>query len=219
MKNESSKYLRLAAWAGVIGPALFVTVFLLEGWLRPGYNFLAEYVSALSLGERGWLQVLNFLLFGALLFGYTWAVAAAFPTGKASRWGRILLTCIAIGYFFSGPFIMDPAGTPIANTTLHGNLHGILGALVFVMMPITIFVFLRRFRSDPKWHFLQGWTLGLGLVCAAVDLYFSIISKIPILMTAQSPWIGLIQRGVIIPFMLWLFVFALGMTKVLKEPR
>jgi len=219
MKNLASKFLRFAAWAGMIGPTLFVVTFLLEGWIRPGYNPLAEYVSALSLGERGWIQIINFVIFGALLFGFTRAIAAEFPNGKASRWGLILLTSIAAGYFFSGPFIMDPMGTPLAETTFHGNLHGILGAIVFVMMPITIFVFWRRFQSDPKWRFLQGWTLALGILCAAVDIYFSIISKIPILLTSQSPWIGLIQRGVIIPFMIWVFVFGLGMTKVMKEPK
>ncbi len=57
MKNKTSKYLPLAAWSGVIGSALFVAVFLLEGWIRPGYNPLAEYVSALSLGGRGWVQI------------------------------------------------------------------------------------------------------------------------------------------------------------------
>ena len=218
MKNETSKYLLLAIWSGMIGSALFVAVFLLEGWIRPGYNPLAEYVSALSLGGRGWVQIVNFILFGALLFGFTRAVAAEFPVGKASRWGLILLTIIAIGYFFSGPFVMDPTTTPLADATFHGTLHGILGAIVFVLMPITIFVFWRRFHSDPKWQFLQGWTLVLGIICAAVDIYFSIVSKIPILLTSQSPWIGLIQRGVIVPFMIWVFVFALGMTKISKEP-
>ena len=217
MKNETSKYLLLAAWAGIVGPALFVAVFLVEGWIRPAYNPLAEYVSALSLGERGWVQIANFIVFGALLFIFTRAVAAEFPNGKASRWGLILLTTISVCYFFSGPFVMDPASTPLSDATTHGTLHGILGAIAFVLMPITIFVFLRRFRSDPKWQFLQGWTLVLGIVCAAVDIYFSIVSKIPILLASQSPWIGLIQRGVIVPFMVWVFVFALGMVTGNKE--
>ena len=218
MKNEPSKYAQFAVWAGMLAPALFVTVFLVEGWIRPGYDPMAEYVSALSLGGRGWVQMVNFLLFGALLFGFTRAVAARFPDGKASRWGLILLTIISICYFFSGPFVMDPAGTPLAQTTFHGNLHGILGALAFVCMPISIFVYYRRFRSDPQWQFLQGWTLALGIICAGVDLYFSIISKVPILLASQNPWIGLIQRGVILPFMAWVFVFALGMTRANAQP-
>lgn len=47
---------RIGGLAGVIGPSLFVLVFLVEGWLRPGYDPAADYVSALSLGERGWVR-------------------------------------------------------------------------------------------------------------------------------------------------------------------
>ncbi len=82
-------------WAGMIGPAFFVTVFTVEGWLRPGYEPLKTYVSALSLGPRGWIQIANFILFGGLLFLFTRGVAAEFPKGKASRSGLTLLTIIA----------------------------------------------------------------------------------------------------------------------------
>ena len=41
---------RVGAWAGIIGPVLFVTIFTLEGWLRPGYKPFEMFVSALSLG-------------------------------------------------------------------------------------------------------------------------------------------------------------------------
>ena len=57
---------RQLAWAGIIGPALFVGIFMLEGWVRPGYEPLKMYVSALSLGSRGWIQIVNFVGFGFL---------------------------------------------------------------------------------------------------------------------------------------------------------
>src|SRR5258706_9884107 len=104
MKAMTISQRRLAVWAGIIGPALFVAVFTLEGWLRPGYEPLRMFVSALSLGPRGWIQIANFMVFGALLFVFTRAVAAEFPDGKASRGGLILLTIIAVCYFISGPF-------------------------------------------------------------------------------------------------------------------
>ena len=211
MKKAASKTRPLTAMAGMIGPALFVAVFLIEGWIRPGYNPLAEFVSALSLGPRGWIQIANFIIFGALLFAFTRVVAAEFPSGKASRWGLILLTVIAVGYFVSGPSVMDPTGTPLAEATFHGTLHGIMGGIVFLLMPIVIFVFWRRFRSDPKWQFLGGWTLALGIICAVDDIFFTIVSKAPGLLASFNGWMGLIQRSVIIPFMIWVFVFALGL--------
>ena len=57
---------QLATWAGMVGPTLFVAIFMLEGWLRPGYNSRGMYVSELALGPRGWIQGVNFVVFGVL---------------------------------------------------------------------------------------------------------------------------------------------------------
>jgi Ni,Fe-hydrogenase I cytochrome b subunit len=181
---------------------------------------LAEFVSALSLGPRGWIQIANFLIFGLLLFAFSRAVAAEFQRGRAARWGIILLTVIAVGYFVSGPFVMDPTtGTPnsLVGATFHGLLHGIMGGIVFLLMPIVMFVFLRRFHLETKWQFLQGWTWVLGIICAVDDIFFTAVSKSPDLSASFSSWMGLIQRSVIIPFMIWVFIFALGMYRSKKQ--
>jgi hypothetical protein len=204
---------RLTAWAGMLAPLLFVLVFTLEGSLRPGYSPLSTYVSALSLGPRGWIQIANFLLFGALLFGFTRGLAAEFPTGKASRWGLILMTVIAGLYFISGPFVMDPMNTPVDQATWHGIIHGLAGGIAFILMPISCFIYLRRFRADPNWNFLSGWTLALGTLVAVVVVAFSIISKSTELSLQFKDHLGLIQRGLIIPYMFWLFLFAFGLLR------
>ncbi len=200
---------RWAVWAGMLAPALFVAVFTLEGWLRPGYRPLATYVSALSLGPRGWVQIANFILFGLLTFAFTRALAVEFRTGKASRGGLILLTIIAACYFLSGPFVMDPMGTPLDQATVHGTLHGIFGAIVFLLMPITCFVYLRRFSSDPGWHAMKWWTIVLGTISAIGSLLLTVTTKLPDPQNRFTDWLGLIQRTSIVPFMAWLFVFAL----------
>ena len=207
---------RQRAWAGMIGPILFVAIFILEGWLRPGYGPLKMYVSELSLGPRGWIQILNFVLFGLLLLVFTRAVAAEFQRGKASRGGIILLTILAICFLLSGPFVMDPASTPRSQMTFHGTLHGILGGIVFSLMPVSCFVFLRRFREDPKWQFLQPWTLVLGTISAAAVLLLTIATKSPDTQSIFTEWLGLIQRTAIVPFMIWLFIFALGLLRQSK---
>lgn len=204
---------QLSSWAGMIGPALFVTTFLIEGWLRPGYDPFSMYVSALSLGPRGWVQVANFVIFGMLLLIFTRGVAARFQSGKASRGGVIILMIIAVGYFVSGPFVMDPANTPTDQMTFHGLIHGIAGGIVFSLMPIVCFVFLRRFREDPQWQFLQWPTLVLGIICAVAVILLTVTTKSPDIQNAFTAWTGLIQRAAIVPFMLWLFIFALGLKK------
>ena len=73
-------------WAGVAAPVLFTTVYLVEGATRLGYDPLRHQVSLLSLGDRGWVQILNFLVTGALLVvfaiglrGWMWGG----PSGRA----------------------------------------------------------------------------------------------------------------------------------------
>ncbi len=208
---------RLAGWAGMVGSALFVAVFTVEGWLRPGYNPLEMFISAVSLGPRGWVQIANFIILGLLLALFTWGVAREFRTGKASRGGVILLAIIALLFIVSGPFVMDPAGTPQSQASVHGTIHGLAGGIIFLLMPISIFVFLRRFRVDPGWRSLRVWTLVLGIIEAAAVLIFIIVSKAPDLQNALTGWLGLIQRTALVPFMVWLFVFALGLLKRGKQ--
>lgn len=217
--RRSSKLVHLAAYSGMIGPALFVAVFTLEGWLRPGYKPLEMYVSALSLGPRGWIQKVNFIVFGVLLLIFSLGIAAEFKNGKASRGGPILLAIIAAGYLLSGPFVMDPTGTPLDQVTVHGTLHGIFGAIVFLLMPISCFVFLRRFRVDPKWQSLQWWTLVLGTISAVGMVVLTLVTKLPNLQNIFTDWLGLIQRTAIVPFMIWIFIFALALLRRSKQAR
>ena len=213
MKALSLGQRRLAAWAGIIGSALFVAVFTIEGWLRPGYDPLSTYVSALSLGPRGWIQMAEFIVLGLLLLAFTRGVAAEFQAGKASRWGVILLAVISILFVVSGPFKMDPTGTPLNQVTVHGTIHGLAGGIIFILMPITCFVFLRRFRADPDWQALRWPTLALGIIVAAAVVLLTISSKSPSIQIVFVNWLGLIQRFIIVPYMAWIFIFALGLLK------
>jgi hypothetical protein len=213
MKKLTKSQLQLTALAGMLGAFLFVATFTLEGWLRPGYQPLATYVSALSLGPRGGIQIANFIIFGVLLFIFTRGVAAEFSSGKAARNGLILLTIVALCYFFSGPFVMDPTGTSLSQVTIHGTIHGILGAIAFMLMPISCFVYLRIFNQVPNWRSLRVWTLALGSISAAALVLLTIASKFPQMQSIFADWLGLIQRALIVPFMLWILLFALGLYK------
>lgn len=217
MRKITLKQHQLTVWAGILAPILFVGIFTVEGLLRPGYSAFSMYISALSLGSRGWIQIVNFILFGLLLLVFSLGIAVRFPAGKTPRAAIVLLIIIAALILLSGPFVMDPAGTLQDRMTLHGTVHGIFGGLVFVLMPISIFTLLRSFRADPKWHNLYGWTLAIGIFDALAVLVFTIASKAPSLVSIFSPWIGLIQRTALIPFMIWLFIFAITVLKRIRS--
>lgn len=192
----------------MIGSALFVTVFTIEGWLRSGYDARSTFISELSIGPRGWIQILNFIVLGILFLVFAWGVAAEFRDGKASRAGPILLGIIGFSFLVSGPFVTDLARTPRDQMSLHGLIHGIFGALVFSLSPISCFVFWRRFRQDPKWKRLAGWTLAAGVTTGAAVILLSAATKTTVIPNIFTPWNGLIQRMVIIPYLIWIFMFA-----------
>jgi hypothetical protein len=203
----------IAGWAGMIGSALFVTVFTLEGWLRPGYDPRSTFISELSIGPRGWVQILNFIILGTLFLVFTWGVAAEFREGKASKAGPILLAIIGFSFLVSGPLVTDVAATPRDQMSLHGILHGIFGALVFSLAPISCFVFWRRFRQDPNWQHLKGWTLAAGIITTAAVILLSASTKTQVIPNVFTPWNVLIQRMVIIPYLIWIFSFAFALRK------
>ena len=210
------QFRKLSAWAGIFAPIIFVGVFMVEGAVRNGYDPKSMYISTLSLGNRGWIQIANFLVLGLLLFIFTLGLSKEFPTGKASRGGIISLYIISVLFFISGPFVMDPADTPADQMSIHGLVHGLSGGIVFLMMPMIIFIFLRRFMSDPKWQSFRWWTLILGIIEALGVIVFTYVSKIPIEQNGYVNSLGLFQRIALIPFMVWIFIFGIELLQKQK---
>jgi len=194
----------LAAVAGMAGAALFVSVFTVFGWLNPGYSARSMFVSELALGSFGWIQVLNFVLTGILLLMFGRGLAAHFSAGAASRAGPLLVQGIGVSLMASGAFDTDPSAM-LGQTSAHGVVHGIFGAIVFTFAPVSCFVFYRRFRSDPLWRPLAVWTLLSGIVLTL---------GIVLLRISQQPgsglfeWKGLVQRAILVTFMAWIFAVA-----------
>lgn len=201
IKNKS-KY-NLLSLISVIGPAIFLLVFIVEGFVRSDYSPLKDYVSALSLGSRGWVQITSFYICGLAV------ILLAFCAGKMhwnSRRGKaasILLGIFGISLFLSGLFVMDPAGTPISEMSAAGILHGVFGGMVFLLMPVVPLVFLGEFSSQRRTSLL---TLIFSVIILIADIVFVVATKIPPLAAATLPFGGLLQRLVLIPFFIWLII-------------
>lgn len=191
------------------GSALFVLVFTLEGWLRPGYDACSMFVSELSLGPRGWVQISNFVLVGLLFLIFARGVAREFRSGAISQAGPLLLTLLGCCFFASGPFVMDPVSTPRQAWSGHGTMHQLLGALAFSLMPVSCLVFWRRFRADLSWQPLRPWTLAAGVAIVASIILMKIGFGDPAAPPGQlRPWVGLLQRSALFCYLAWVFGFA-----------
>ena len=80
------------AWAGIIGPALFTAAFLVQEVFRRGeYDPLAEPISALEAGPNGWIQQINFVVFGLLTIAFAVALHRGMRPIRAGIAGPALL--------------------------------------------------------------------------------------------------------------------------------
>jgi len=195
--------------AGIIAPIVFVTLFTIEGWLRPGYSPISMFVSELSFGTEGWTQIINFLITGFLIFLFGRGVAKQFTPGKAPKVGSICLQLIGLSLIASGPFVTDPSAM-FNQHSVHGIIHGIFGAIVFSLFPVTCFIFFHRFRRDPSWRIFAGGTLATGILLI-IGIGFLKVSQFP--QSNLFIWKGLIQRVILIAYMAWLYAFATQLFK------
>jgi hypothetical protein len=182
------------AWAGIIGPLLFTVVFLAQEALRRGeYDPLAEPVSALEAGPHGWIQRLNFLVFGLLTMAHAIGLHRGMRPAQGGWIGPALLFFTGIGTLMSTafPWREDAAGVAYAPV---GHIVG--GMIFFLGSPAALVVLSRRMRHDPSWLSLAGYTLGLGVVLFALAVVGTVFVRPD---TAPlHDWAGLYQRIMIV---------------------
>jgi len=202
---------KIASWAGVLGPALFTLSFTVNGQLRPGYDPVKMYISELSIGPQGWIQIISFMLLGVAVFLFALGLRAAFPTGRASRAGPVLFMIIAVCYFLSGPFVTDPAAMFDNQKSFHGIVHGILGAAVFSLSAAACFVLWRRFRSDTAWRPLSAFSLAAGVIMAILIVLMKIgqLKEGPL-----QDWAGVVQRCCLMSSYAWIAAISFRLRKV-----
>lgn len=222
-KIGSTEFLLLC---GVIGPLLFILVFLIEGATRPGYSAWRTDVSYLALSNHGWEQITNFLVCGSLCIAFAVGLRRLWRTGRASVWGPLLIGLFGLGLLIAGVCVADPGGgyppgAPINGSpqTWHGWVHGINGAVLFnVVLPAACFVLARRFAADPqnrRWA-MYSWMTG------ALIIVISILTTIgmPFAENAGFPVLdGLIQRVLISMGWIWLALVALHLWRQERNRR
>ncbi len=189
-----ARRLRAAAWAGLVGPALFTAAFLVqEAFRRDEYSPIAEPVSALEAGPNGWVQQVSFVVFGVLTIAHAWGQHRGMAPTRGGLAGPAALFVTGIGGFVAAavPIREDAAGLSITPT---GHLVG--GTLFFLVSPVALILLSRRMRHDPAWRGLSAYTLAVGLcmlAAAAVMMTLVIPDDAPLHDQA-----GLAQRIIIL---------------------
>ncbi len=146
---------------GVVAGPLFSAVTVLQTLTRTGFEPAEHPISLLSLGDRGWIQIANFVLTGLLVLTSAAGLRRVLRPGPAGTWGPILIGVYGLGLTWAGVFVSDPAfgfpaGTP-AGGPVHLSWHGALHTLAPTVMNLALIaaclVFARRYAAlgQPRW--------------------------------------------------------------------
>ena len=210
--------LRVALWAGIVGPFLFVVVFTVDGFFTPGYDAMRDVVSFLELGQAGWIQRLNFIVTGLLFVLFALGFYSARRPRKRSGWLVVTTALIALsglGLVMAGPFLPDPPGS--AQVTLQGDLHTISFSVVFLSLGLACVFVGGSFIRTPGWR-IHGWyslLAGLFPIFAAWgNLYSSFVvsnasNTAFTATTSQLAVGGLINRVLIVVAFAWYVILAI----------
>ena len=199
-------------YAGIVGPLLFIAVFLIEGATRPGYSAWRHYVSQLATGDGGWMQVLNFLVCGTLVLVLAIGLRFAIRGTRGSIGGPVLLGLFATALLVAGIFSTDPAlAYPVGAAqvhTAHGMIHGLAGLAAFTLLPAAAFVMAWHFGAEGGARRWTLYSIAVGIVIVAMFIASTTVSTMDQLGTWPNAPTGFLQRIAIITGWTWIAMVA-----------
>lgn len=155
--TTASTTTRLLLTGGAAAGPLFVAVGLAQAFTRGGFDPVRHPLSLLSLGDLGWIQIVNFVAAGLLFLGAATGLSRVLRGGRAGTWGPVLLGTFGVALIAGGVFLPDaglgfPPGAPdtavgdvsFGEMSWHAQLHGVGPVLGFTALSLASFVFARR---------------------------------------------------------------------------
>ena len=156
---ERSSIITALAAAGIAGPIIFASVALVHSLLRSDHSLVAHPISALAAGPSGWVQNVNFLLFGILMIAYAMGLHLGVRYSRAGVVGVAFLVLSGVGLMWGGVFpATDATGAFDGERLLH--IPGFV--MTFLGGGIGLILISRRMARDPRWKGLATYALATG---------------------------------------------------------
>jgi hypothetical membrane protein len=191
--RRSALITRLLALGGVFGPLIFVVVFTVAGFLRPGYSAIHQAVSDLGVGSRAWLLNISLIAMGVLLIGCCAAFLRVLGPTLGDPWRWVcsgLLALPGLGFAWAGIFTEAPATV---------TLHWIVGMPLVGIGSIAGFLV-----TGLRLRRLESWR-GIGAYSIAASL-----CTLALMMAMFGTWTlgvgGLMERVFFVEILAWYMV-------------
>jgi Protein of unknown function (DUF998) len=154
---------------GTVGGLLFTVTYLVEGATRASYDPWGQAISALSLGPGGWVQRVNFAVFGVAVIASAAGWRRALRPGRGARAYPLLRGIAGLGLIMDSVFSQDPApgypaGTLASHPTVHGQVHTLFAFVAIMALAASCFVLARRFAAEPQWRRWTGPAVTAGVL-------------------------------------------------------
>lgn len=143
----TASYARLLTCGAAAGP-LFAVVGIVQAATRSGFDIIRNPISQLSDGALGWIQITNFIVYGALTIAGSLGMARSLAGTSGGRWGPRLVGFGGAAVLIGGCFRLDPgngfpAGAPSgrpATMSWHSYAHLAGGGIGFIALISACFV-------------------------------------------------------------------------------
>ncbi|GAA1959997.1 DUF998 domain-containing protein [Agromyces allii] len=170
---------RALVWAGIVAGPLFVVAGLVQALAREGFDLSRHPLSLLSLGDRGYLQITNFIVAGVLMLAFAVGARRSLGDGPGRVWAPVLFGLYGVGLVLGGAFTADPAlgfplGTPDGyptEWTFHGGVHAFAAPLAFLALVAVTFVVAKRLRWEGH-RAAAAWSIVIGIACLVLCIPF-----------------------------------------------
>jgi hypothetical membrane protein len=182
------------AWAGIVGPVMFTATFVGQEIFRTSeYNPLAETVSALEAGPNGWVQQVNFVIFGLLTIAFAVGLHVGLRRTRFGLLGPALLLTSGIGLLLAAGF---PLREDAAGVTYDPGGHMLAGLTFFSTSAVGLVVVSFRLARDPRWRNIARYPLVAGV--ASLVGFFAMGALVLPDGAPLHEWAGLAQRAIIL---------------------
>lgn len=192
--------------ASALALAALAAVHLLRRDVDPARSMISVY----ALGAHGWVMALCFAALG-MASGLLFVTLVPSTAGVLNWMGLACLAVAAVGLVMAGRFPMDPAGTPRAQASFAGKMHGLAFAIGVPGMLVAVLLLSVVLRRDPVYAAvpLVGFA---SLTWVSVIAMFAVMAMVG---PAHPPdpggplrFIGLPNRMLMIGYALWLIAAA-----------
>jgi len=137
LPTQTSRLTR-AGWAGVLGPVLFTLTWVAQELFRiEEYSPIKEPVSALAAGPNGWIQSVNFGVFGVLTMAFAVGLYRVSHSSRAGVVGSALFLVSGLGLLMAAAF---PLREDAAGVTYDPGGHFIAGITFFTSSALALVV-------------------------------------------------------------------------------